>query len=127
MDEPTPVDAATSIDNPRPAVTILGTERLEQSRRSISPDEGAALAPIAGNASLVEALAEYFRCGGETQRTARQLGLRSNSVRYRLKRASTLLDRDLSSPDDLAELSLSMRLLGQRGESPNLPLSISSL
>lgn len=69
------------------------------------------LAPIADNTPLMEALTEYFHCGGETQPTARRLGLHPNSVRYRLKRAGSLLGRNLSSPTDLAEISLSIRLL----------------
>ena len=69
------------------------------------------LAPIVDNASLMRALAEYFRCGGEIQPTARKLGLHPNSVRHRLKRIGSLLDRDLSSPADIAEVSLSIRLL----------------
>lgn len=71
------------------------------------------LAPIAGNDSLVRALAEYFRCDCDVQRTARRLGLHPNSVRYRLKRAAAKVGCDLHSPADLAELSLSLRLAGE--------------
>lgn len=75
-----------------------------------------ALAPIEDNPSLWEAVVEYFRCGGQIQRTAPQLGLHPNSVRYRLKRASALLGYDLSAPSDLAEMALSLRILDTYGQ-----------
>ncbi|MHA6798236.1 PucR family transcriptional regulator [Bounagaea algeriensis] len=72
------------------------------------------LAPIVGNDSLMRALAEYFRCDCDVQRTAHKLGLHPNSVRYRLKRATAKVGCDLHSPADLAELSLSVRLLEEQ-------------
>lgn len=85
-----------------------------------------ALAPISDNPSLRRALVEYFRCGGQIQRTAHQLGLHPNSVRYRLKRASALLGYDLSTPSDLAEMALSLRLLGTSDHCGQLPDSSAS-
>lgn len=69
------------------------------------------LAPIAENEALMETLTEYFSCDCDVQRTARRLSRHPNSVRYRLKRATSEIGYDLHSPADLAELSLSVRLL----------------
>ncbi|MCR3721926.1 MULTISPECIES: PucR family transcriptional regulator [Prauserella salsuginis group] len=69
------------------------------------------LAPIAENEALMEAINAYFNCDCDMQRTARKLALHPNSVRYRLKRAGTAIGYDLRSLTDLAELSLTIRLL----------------
>jgi purine catabolism regulator len=66
----------------------------------------------AAGPTLVDALAAYLRGRGQWEQAARDLGLHRNTVRYRVDRARTILDLDLSNADIAARLWLRMRERG---------------
>lgn len=66
------------------------------------------LEPIRQSDVLVDTVQAYFANQCDVQRTAKHLALHPNSVRYRLRRVEQLLDCDLRSPADIAELYLSL-------------------
>ncbi|WP_328938464.1 PucR family transcriptional regulator [Streptomyces tauricus] len=70
----------------------------------VPPAEAAAhartvLAPIAGNAALVETLRTWLSLHGSWDRTAVALSVHRNTVRQRIARCATLLNTDLDDPD----------------------------
>lgn len=69
------------------------------------------LGAVLDRAPLYDALRGYLRHGHDVARTARELGIHANSVRYRLRRVGQLLGRNLRCADDLAELTVSLRVL----------------
>jgi DNA-binding PucR family transcriptional regulator len=61
---------------------------------------------------LLETLEAYFANNGNALRAAQQLHLHRNSMLYRLRRVSELLEQDLEDPD--VRLSLQVALKGRR-------------
>ncbi|RJL21705.1 PucR family transcriptional regulator [Bailinhaonella thermotolerans] len=71
------------------------------------------LAPLAGSrADLVPSLRAYLSCNGHWDAAAQSLGVHRHTLRYRIRRAAALLDRDLDDPTTRAELWLALTLLG---------------
>jgi DNA-binding PucR family transcriptional regulator len=62
-------------------------------------------------ASLLPTLRAYFDCAGSWSKTAAQLDLHLNTVRYRIARVESLTDRDLSKMEDRMDLYLALHLL----------------
>ncbi len=61
------------------------------------------------DAGLYETLAAFLACSGSWSRTARQLHLHVNTVRYRIQRVEELTGRDLSSLEDRVDVFLALR------------------
>ena len=62
-------------------------------------------------AGLLETLRAFLDCNGSWSRTAHQLHLHLNTVRYRINRVEELTGRDLSRMDDRADVYLALHLL----------------
>jgi len=62
-------------------------------------------------ASLVPTLRAYFDCAGSWSKTAQQLDLHLNTVRYRIARVEALTNRSLSTMEDRMDLYLALHLL----------------
>ncbi len=62
-------------------------------------------------AGLYETLAAFLACSGSWSRTAEQLHLHVNTVRYRIQRVEELTGRDLSSLEDRVDVFLALRSL----------------
>lgn len=62
-------------------------------------------------ADLLVTLRAFLDCNGSWSRTAQQLHLHLNTVRYRITRVEELTDRDLSRMDDRADVYLALHLL----------------
>jgi len=62
-------------------------------------------------ASLLPTLKAYFDCAGSWSRTAQQLDLHLNTVRYRIARVESLTGRSLSTMEDRMDLYLALHLL----------------
>ncbi len=60
-------------------------------------------------AGLHETLAAFLGCSGSWSRTAEQLHLHVNTVRYRIQRVEELTGRDLSSLEDRVDVFLALR------------------
>jgi DNA-binding PucR family transcriptional regulator len=56
-------------------------------------------------------LRAFLDCNGSWSRTAQQLHLHLNTVRYRITRVEELTGRDLSRMDDRADVYLALHLL----------------
>ncbi len=61
------------------------------------------------DAGLHETLAAFLGCSGSWSRTAEQLHLHVNTVRYRIQRVEELTGRDLSSLEDRVDVFLALR------------------
>ncbi|MFD6288686.1 PucR family transcriptional regulator [Streptomyces sp. NPDC060205] len=80
----------------------------------VAPAEAAAharavLAPVAGNAALLETLRTWLSLHGSWDRTAVALSVHRNTVRQRIARAAALLNTDLDDPDVRMELWFALR------------------
>ncbi|WP_395725177.1 PucR family transcriptional regulator [Nakamurella sp.] len=62
-------------------------------------------------ADLLVTLRAFLDCNGSWSRTAQQLHLHLNTVRYRITRVEELTGRDLSRTDDRADVYLALHLL----------------
>ena len=62
-------------------------------------------------ADLIVTLRAFLDCNGSWSRTAEQLHLHLNTVRYRINRVEELTGRDLSRMDDRADVYLALHLL----------------
>jgi DNA-binding PucR family transcriptional regulator len=65
----------------------------------------------ARNSELLRTLTEYFERGSSLDQTARALCIHRSTLKYRLQRAATLLDRDLSDADTRFNLHVATRAL----------------
>ena len=70
-----------------------------------------ALAPIAGDETLLGTLAAYLDCGSSVTGTAEQLGIHRNTVTARLQRIQRALAVDLADPDVRLAFQLACRAL----------------
>ncbi|WP_214413133.1 PucR family transcriptional regulator [Sphaerisporangium fuscum] len=76
------------------------------------------LAPLreyGSRADLVESLRAYLACNGHWDAAAHRLGVHRHTLRYRMRRVSELLDRDLDDPAARAELWIALSAVGARG------------
>ncbi len=64
----------------------------------------ARLAPLEGNADLLDTLRSFLDTGGNRRRAARALGVHANTVDNRMRRVAELTDTDLANPDDRTRL-----------------------
>lgn len=62
-------------------------------------------------AGLHDTLAAFLSCSGSWSRTAEQMHLHVNTVRYRIQRVEELTGRDLSSLEDRVDVFLALRSL----------------
>ncbi len=62
-------------------------------------------------AGLHETLSAFLSCSGSWSRTAEQMHLHVNTVRYRIQRVEELTGRDLSSLEDRVDVFLALRSL----------------
>ncbi|SEL62750.1 helix-turn-helix domain-containing protein [Nonomuraea pusilla] len=72
----------------------------------------ALLAPLTAygsRADLVESLHAYLSCNGHWDAAAQRLGIHRHTLRYRMKRVTELLGRDLDDPGVRAELWLALQ------------------
>ncbi|MGP3919511.1 PucR family transcriptional regulator [Nonomuraea sp. 10N515B] len=72
----------------------------------------ALLAPLTeygSRADLVESLRAYLDCNGHWDAAAQRLGVHRHTLRYRMKRVTELLGRDLDDPGVRAELWLALQ------------------
>jgi hypothetical protein len=60
---------------------------------------------------LLSTLHTWFDCGGSTKTTAERLYCHPNTVRHRLRRATTALHRSLTDPADVTEIGTALRAL----------------
>ncbi|NRQ37974.1 helix-turn-helix domain-containing protein, partial [Nonomuraea sp. NN258] len=80
----------------------------------------ALLAPLTGygsRADLVESLRAYLDSNGHWDAAAQRLGIHRHTLRYRMKRVSELLARDLDDPGVRAELWLALEASGRQPQS----------
>ncbi len=71
----------------------------------------ALLAPLreyGSRADLIESLRAYLACNGHWDAAAQRLGVHRHTLRYRMKRVSELLGRDLDDPAARAELWIAL-------------------
>ena len=59
---------------------------------------------------LVESLRAYLACNGHWDAAAHRLGIHRHTLRYRMKRVSELLGRDLDDPGARAELWIALNV-----------------
>jgi DNA-binding PucR family transcriptional regulator len=76
----------------------------------------AALGPVAqydrkGNADLLHTLAAFFRSGGHHPTAAAACHIHSSTLKYRLGRITTILERSLTDPQTQFELMLAFATL----------------
>lgn len=64
----------------------------------------------ASDSNLLDTLGVYLECGRNVRRVSRVLCLHRNTVTYRLKKISELIDEDLDSVTDCYKLFLSLRM-----------------
>jgi purine catabolism regulator len=84
----------------------------------LDPDAAASfadalLAPLreyGSRADLVESLRAYLACNGHWDAAAQRLGVHRHTLRYRMRRVSELLGRDLDDPAARAELWIALCL-----------------
>lgn len=77
----------------------------------------ALLAPLTGygsRADLVESLRAYLACNGHWDAAAQRLGIHRHTLRYRMKRVTELLGRDLDDPGVRAELWIALEATALR-------------
>ncbi len=77
----------------------------------------ALLAPLRGygsRADLIESLRAYLACNGHWDAAAQRLGVHRHTLRYRMKRVSELIGRDLDDPAARAELWFALSLSASR-------------
>ncbi|MFE3453059.1 PucR family transcriptional regulator [Nonomuraea sp. NPDC059194] len=75
----------------------------------------ALLAPLTeygSRADLIESLRAYLTANGHWDAAAQRLGVHRHTLRYRMKRVSELLGRDLDDPGVRAELWIALNSLG---------------
>jgi purine catabolism regulator len=63
------------------------------------------------SSELVESLRAFLAASGRWEQGAEALGVHRHTLRYRMRQAETLLDRDLSSAEDRLELWLALKAL----------------
>jgi PucR-like helix-turn-helix protein len=68
-----------------------------------------------GAGDLIPTLAAFFACDGSWSRTADQLGLHINTVRYRIARIERLTGRSVAQTDGMADLYAALTLLRSTG------------
>ena len=68
-----------------------------------------------GAGDLIPTLAAFFACDGSWSRTADQLGLHINTVRYRIARIERLTGRSVAQTDGMADLYAALTLLHSTG------------
>jgi PucR C-terminal helix-turn-helix domain len=68
-----------------------------------------------GAGDLIPTLAAFFACDGSWSRTADQLGLHINTVRYRIARIERLTGRSVAQTDECADLYAALTLLRSTG------------
>jgi hypothetical protein len=73
------------------------------------------LAGVLDDPDLLLTLRTHLRTGASPVRTATALHVHQNTVRYRLNRVESLLDRDLRDVDDLVDLQVALTVLDQQG------------
>jgi hypothetical protein len=71
------------------------------------------LGPLLDHPDLLETLRSWLAHGANWESTAEALTVHRNTVRHRLSRITTLLDRDLNDPDTRTNLWLALRWLGR--------------
>lgn len=95
------------------------TALLQRLREVASSDPSAAqlgrnlLAPLAREdlergSNLIGTLRAYYVCGARVDKTADNLFLHRNSVRYRLDRVRSLLALDIDQPQVIAALTIAL-------------------
>jgi hypothetical protein len=89
--------------------------------RSVPPEDRRrfaerVLAGVLQDADLLLTLRTLLRAGRSPTRTAALLHVHQNTVRYRLSRVESLLDRDLRDVDDVVDLQVALRLLDDSGD-----------
>ncbi|GLW21666.1 hypothetical protein Mame01_17090 [Microbispora amethystogenes] len=118
------VDLAVGLDQARRALASASpvarfTELAGQGLLSLlDPDAAASfaaaiLAPLreyGSRADLVESLRAYLASNGHWDAAAQRLGVHRHTLRYRMKRVSELLGRDLDDPAVRAELWIALSL-----------------
>ncbi|MER6944604.1 PucR family transcriptional regulator [Nonomuraea sp. NPDC000554] len=86
---------------------------------------GALLAPLTGygsRADLVESLRAYLDSNGHWDAAAQRLGIHRHTLRYRMRRVTELLGRDLDDPGVRAELWIALTAIAStRGSSRSSP------
>ncbi|TMR11719.1 PucR family transcriptional regulator, partial [Nonomuraea zeae] len=106
----------------RPSMALVSGSLAGHEPRKVSLlgllDEGAAqafsaaqLAPLTrygSKADLVESLRAYLESNGHWDAAAQRLGVHRHTLRYRMKRVTELLGRDLDDPGVRAELWLAL-------------------
>ncbi|TCJ30590.1 PucR family transcriptional regulator [Nocardioides jejuensis] len=73
------------------------------------------LAPLADDATLLEALDSYLRHHGSLLKVAEDLGVHRNTVRHRVERIESLLGRSLADPQVRADAWIAMRAQADMG------------
>lgn len=85
-------------------------EVVQRDERLVSARAGAVLDHDAEHGtSYATLLLHHFACLLDVGRTASRLGVHANTVRYRLRRASSLFDLDLADPAQVLPLWLALR------------------
>ncbi|TGE33742.1 helix-turn-helix domain-containing protein [Desulfosporosinus sp. Sb-LF] len=95
----------------------LGIMRLlhRLDRQELEDYRSEVLAPLLkfdkeSNLALEETLLAYFSCNTDLNAAGEKLYLHPNTLRYRLKKASEILDRDLSSLENQVNLFLALKI-----------------
>ena len=70
---------------------------------------------VRGGGDLIPTLVAFFECNSSWSRTADQLGVHINTVRYRIARIEQLTGRTVSQTDDWVDLYTALTLLHPAG------------
>jgi purine catabolism regulator len=97
----------------------LGSYRFllgAQSRALLGGFVGSVLGPLQArderrSSDLVASVRAYLACGGRWEQGAEALGVHRHTLRYRIRQAEELLERDLGSAEDRMEVWLALKAL----------------
>jgi purine catabolism regulator len=68
------------------------------------------------SSELVSSVRAYIEAGGRWEPGAETIGVHRHTLRYRVRQSETLLERDLSTPEDRLEVWLALKALDILGE-----------
>ena len=115
----TALELGQLLDNPEPLISFrdLGIMRLLHrfDRQELEDFRSEVLGPLLkfdkeSNLALEETLLAYFSCNTDLNAAGEKLFLHPNTLRYRLKKASEILGRDLSSLENQINLFLALKI-----------------
>jgi DNA-binding PucR family transcriptional regulator len=102
-----------AFDDVRPHAFLLELQNMASVREHIDHGKVAALRAhdAAHGSQYIETLRAYLECLGDVSLASRNVHVHPNTLRYRLRRLSELIDLDLDDPVERLVVELHLRLL----------------